>query len=181
MLIAEKTTHLIPEQAKHPQMAKQKKISQKKQNIPLLALCLIVCLGIGSLGGIATASSVNTWYQTLNKPFFNPPNWLFAPVWTVLYLTIGFSLYLALESKAEKKALIYFSIQLALNFLWSILFFGLKSPSLALAGILALWLFIFLTIKEFSKKSKLAGKILIPYLLWVSFAALLNLSIVLLN
>ena len=152
-------------------------------------LPLILSVGVSFLaagiGSLFTTSAIDTWYATLNKPFFSPPNWVFAPVWTLLYLLMGISLYLVWITKTEKKAkklgITFFFIQLAFNALWSILFFGLKSPIAAFIGIFLLWLAIYLTIKKFLQFSKFAGWLLIPYLAWVSFAAILNLSIVLLN
>lgn len=152
-------------------------------NIPKLALSIGLCLGAGVLGSIFTISSIPTWYATLNKPPFSPPNWVFGPVWTTLYILMGISLYLVWVSKSKVKssALNIFWIQLALNTLWSIIFFGLKNPSLAFVDIIALWIVIFLTIKSFYKINKLAGNLLVPYLLWVTFATILNLSVVILN
>jgi benzodiazapine receptor len=122
-------------------------------------------------------------HTPLNKPFFNPPHWLFGPVWITLYLLMGISLYLIWnnDGKDSKSALIVFSIQLGLNTLWSLLFFGLKNPLLAFIEIILLWLFIVLTILFFYQKSKTASFLLIPYLLWVSFASVLNFSIFYLN
>lgn len=144
-----------------------------------IVIAVIICLAIGYGSGIATQSSITTWYPTLNKPFFNPPNWLFAPVWTILYVMMGVSAGLV-WSKMEvipllvKKALWVFAIQLILNALWSFLFFGMCNPFLAFIEILLLWLMILETIKLFKPIDPLASKLLIPYLLWVSFATLLN-------
>lgn len=151
--------------------------------IPQLILSIGLCLGAGILGSFFTVSSIPTWYVTLNKPPFSPPNWVFGPAWTILYILMGISLYLVWISKGKLKqnALNLFFVQLGLNALWSIIFFGMKNPTLALVDIVALWIVIFLTIKSFTKISKLAGNLLIPYLLWVSFASVLNLAIVLLN
>jgi tryptophan-rich sensory protein len=148
------------------------------KNIPLLILSVGLCLGAGILGSFFTISAIPEWYSTLNKPFFSPPNWIFAPVWTVLYILMGVSLYLVW---LKKKVPTVFWIQLILNAAWSVIFFGLKNPGLAMVNILALWIAIFLTIKSFYKISITASNLLIPYLLWVSFASILNLSIVLLN
>lgn len=151
-----------------------------------IAIAVIVCLAVGYGAGMATQSSIETWYPTLIKPFFNPPNWLFAPVWTLLYVMMGVSAGLV-WSKMEvvpvlvKKALWVFAIQLILNALWSFLFFGMCNPFLAFIEILLLWLMIFETIKLFKPIDALASKLLIPYLLWVSFATLLNGSIWWLN
>lgn len=144
-----------------------------------LLFSIIVCEGAGLIGSIFTFNSVNTWYVTLNKPFFNPPPWIFAPVWTILYLLMGVSLYLVWEKK--KANLNWFWAQLCLNFIWSIIFFGLKNPILAFVVIVFLWISILLTIKDFGKVNKTASYLLYPYLAWVSFAGLLNLAIVILN
>ena len=137
----------------------------------------------GILGSLFTITNVNSWFSTINKPFFNPPNWLFGPVWTLLYLLMGISLYLVWSKgfKKHKTAIYIFGIQLILNSLWSILFFGLKSPLFAFIEIIFLWAAILLSIIKFYKISKPAAYLLIPYILWVSFAAVLNLAIVLLN
>ena len=139
---------------------------------------IVVCEGAGILGSIFTINSVNTWYTTLNKPFFNPPSSIFGPVWTILYFMMSISLFLAWEKKANLK---WFWIQLALNALWSILFFGLQNPLLALVEIVLLWIAILMTIKSFWNKNRKSAYLLIPYLVWVTFATILNLSIVFLN
>ncbi|HSX40151.1 MAG TPA: TspO/MBR family protein [Candidatus Saccharimonadales bacterium] len=144
-----------------------------------LFLAILICEGAGFIGAIFTFNSVNTWYITLNKPFFNPPPWIFGPVWTILYLMMGISLYLAWGTK--KVSLKWFWVQLVLNSLWSILFFGLKNPTLAFLGIILLFLAIFMTMKSFWKYKRTASWLLVPYLLWVTFASVLNASIVLLN
>lgn len=144
-----------------------------------LLLAIAVCQGAGLIGSIFTINSVKTWYVVLNKPFFNPPSWVFAPVWTILYLLMGISLYLVWGIK--KVNLKWFWLQLALNTLWSIIFFGLKNPTLALIEIVALWVSILFTIKSFLKVSRVAAYLLLPYILWVSFAAVLNMAIVILN
>ena len=148
-----------------------------------LLLSIGFCLGAGILGSFFTISSIPTWYQTLNKPIFSPPNWIFGPVWTILYILMGISLYLVWISKSKLKqnAVKLFLTQITLNALWSVIFFGLKNPILALLDIILLWATIFLTIKTFAKIKKLASNLLIPYLLWVTFATILNFSIVLLN
>ena len=140
-----------------------------------LIISLIIPQLAAIIGGLFTAKSIPTWYATLIKPSFNPPNWLFGPVWTILYLLMGVSLYLIWNSQKDfKVALIIFGIQLGLNLLWSILFFGLHQPLWAFIEIIFLWIFIVLNIIFFYKISPVAGLIQIPYLLWVSFAALLN-------
>jgi translocator protein len=139
----------------------------------------------GFLGSIFTISAIPGWYATLIKPVFSPPNYVFGPVWSILYLLMGISAYLVwkegLGKKKVKMALKIFFVQLALNTLWSILFFGLKSPTLSFIEIILLWILIFVTIKEFYQISKIAGLLLVPYILWVTFASILNVSIVLLN
>ena len=151
-----------------------------------IIISISVCLLVAFLASIATQSSVKTWFLTIEKPFFNPPSWLFAPVWTVLYIMMGISFGLIWSSdfkdkKVVKSAMIIFGIQLFLNALWSILFFGLCNPLLAFVEIILLWLFIFETIKVFKPINALASKLLYPYLAWVSFAAILNASIWWLN
>jgi translocator protein len=150
-----------------------------KINLPRLVLSIFVCSLAGVIGSVFTVSSVTTWYQTLIKPFFNPPAFVFGPVWTVLYLLMGVSLY---QIWGKKKAnLKWFWAQLTLNTAWSIVFFGLKNPPLALVVIVLLLISIILTIKSFLKVNKNAALLLLPYLAWVSFASILNLSIVILN
>lgn len=151
-----------------------------------IIISISVCVLVGFLSGFATQSSVKTWFLTIEKPFFNPPAWLFAPVWTLLYIMMGIAFGLIWSSdfkdkKMVKSAMIIFGIQLFLNALWSILFFGLCNPLLAFIEILLLWLFIFETIKAFKPINNLASKLLYPYLAWVSFATALNASIWWLN
>lgn len=138
---------------------------------------------VGGLSGYFTASNIATWYVTLNKPFFNPPNYLFGPVWTVLYLMMGISLGMIINAKHsnKNKSLIIFSIQLVLNFFWSVIFFSLQSPGWAAIEIITLWLSIIYMLLNFYKINKWAGLLQIPYLLWVTFASVLNISIYVLN
>jgi tryptophan-rich sensory protein len=147
---------------------------------------VVTCLVIGYFSGIVTRSAIMDWYPTLIKPSFNPPNWIFAPVWSMLYVMMGVAAGLVwdrMDSNKEvvKKALIVFAVQLALNALWSYLFFGLHNPMLAGLEIIILWLVIYETYLQFSKINKIAGYLLIPYLAWVSFAMILNASIWWLN
>lgn len=148
-------------------------------------LMVVLCLAVGFLSSFATQSSVNDWFPTLNKPFFNPPGWLFAPVWTILYIVMGIAAGMIWSKPIPKKiktiAFGFFMIQLGLNALWSILFFGLKSPFLAWIEILFLWFFIFQTYRQFYAIQPLTGKLLLPYLAWVTFATVLNFSIWWLN
>jgi translocator protein len=149
-----------------------------------LAASLIVCQLAGLLGSLFTTPAIPTWYATLKKPFFNPPNWIFSPVWISLFILMGISLFFVWRRTDHPKfkiAFFFFFVQLIFNVLWSIAFFGLKSPLLGLIDIILLWIAILLTIQNFLKISKFAGVLLIPYLLWVSFAALLNFSLWLLN
>lgn len=155
------------------------------QKIVKIVLVVLVCVSLGLLSGLITKDSINTWFPTLEKPIFNPPNWLFAPVWTLLYIMMGIAAGLVWtgnsDEKSMKKALGFFAIQFALNMLWSYLFFGLRNPLLALVEIVLLWLMIWETYTQFRKIDKIAGILLIPYLAWVSFASILNASIWWLN
>lgn len=150
-----------------------------------VAAAIIICEAVGGIGSIFTFTSIPTWYAALNKPFFSPPNWVFAPVWIVLYALMGIAAYLVWrhgwENENVKSALMLFSGQLILNAIWSFLFFGLRSPFNSSIEIVFLWLAIVLTISAFYKIDRRAAYLLIPYILWVSFAALLNLAIVALN
>ncbi len=142
-----------------------------------LILCLLITLAIGSISGIATAAGIKSWYLTLNKPFLNPPNYLFGPVWTLLYLLMGISIYLILQTPKtdmRKKAIIIFCVQLGLNFLWSFLFFKFQRVGIAFIEILLIWASILTMILTFYKLNKTAALLQIPYLLWVSFASILN-------
>ncbi|RTY86218.1 TspO/MBR family protein [Flavobacterium sp. GT3R68] len=151
-----------------------------------ILVVVATCLALGYFSGLVTQSSIETWYPTLLKPSFNPPNWIFAPVWSMLYIMMGIAAGLVwnrveFEKETVKKALVLFAIQLALNALWSILFFGLKNPLLALIEIVLLWLMIYETYLKFSKIDKIASYLMLPYLAWVSFAAVLNASLWWLN
>jgi Tryptophan-rich sensory protein (mitochondrial benzodiazepine receptor homolog) len=152
-----------------------------KKRIVYIAISVAVCLLIGFLSSIATQSSVNDWYVTLNKPGFTPPNALFAPVWTILYILMGVSAGIVWSKGYHhiwvKTALYHFVFQLLFNALWSIVFFGLKNPLLGLIVILILLSLIMLTIKWFRVISKPAALLLVPYLLWVAFASALNYKI----
>ena len=148
-------------------------------------LAILICVSLGFLSGLITRESVVTWYPTLVKPIFNPPNWIFAPVWTLLYILMGIAAGMVWSSdtdiKTIKKALGFFAIQFGLNALWSYLFFGLHNPLLALVEIILLWLMIYETYNLFKKIDKVTGFLLLPYLAWVSFATILNASIWWLN
>jgi tryptophan-rich sensory protein len=157
----------------------------KNVNISKLLASILLCQFAGVIGSVFTASSLDNWYLLLEKPSFNPPSWVFFPVWTALYTLMGISLYLVWEKGLQKpevkKGIFIFGIQLGLNSLWSFLFFGLKSPYYAFIEIILLWLAIFLTILQFRKISKTASYLLLPYIIWVSFAAVLNYYIWILN
>lgn len=148
------------------------------KDILKLVFSIAVCQVAGIFGSFATVPSIPTWYAQLKKPAFNPPNWLFSPVWIALYVLMGISLFLVLRKpigeRGVKIALVFFAVQLVLNSLWSVMFFGLKVPFLAFLEIILLWCMIFFTIFLFSKISKTAAVLLVPYILWVSFASVLN-------
>lgn len=151
-----------------------------------IILCVIICLAVGYLSSIVTQSSIKTWYPTITKPSFNPPNWVFAPVWTLLYIMMGIAagmVWNKLDTNKElvKKALSFFIIQLLLNALWSYLFFGLNNILLAFIEIILLWLIIYETYYIFKQVDKKAGYLLIPYLGWVGFATILTGTIYWLN
>ena len=143
-----------------------------------LFISILIPLLVGSIAGFFTTAGVNGWYAVANKPFFNPPNWLFAPVWTALYIMMGIALYLVWKTETtnavKQTALILFGVQLALNFLWSFIFFYAKQPGWAFADIIAMWIVILLSIIWFGKISTTAAWLLVPYIFWVSFASLLN-------
>jgi benzodiazapine receptor len=157
----------------------------KIRDVWKLVVSIVACLCAGIIGSIFTREAIPTWYATLEKPAFSPPNWLFAPVWTILYLMMGISAFLVwrrgLENRQVRVALIVFLIQLILNALWSVVFFGLEAPFYGVVVIIALWIAILFTVLKFFKVSLWASVLLWPYLLWVSFAAILNVSVWLLN
>ncbi len=161
------------------------KTGKKKIDFIKLFVSIAGVLLIGFISSFFSAGSIDSWYQTLARPSFNPPNWIFGPVWTILYIVIGISFYLVWMSDAKddikKKAYLIFAVQLALNFIWSILFFGNQMIFGAFVEIIFLWIAILLNILIFYKISRLAGGLLVPYFLWVSFAALLNYSLWVLN
>ena len=140
--------------------------------------CMAICELAGLVGSLATMRSLPTWYASLHKPSFSPPGWIFGPVWTVLYLLMGIALYLVLRkgfsTPGIKTAIIVFAIQLIINTVWSFLFFGAESTLLGLIDVVLLWAAIIVTIGAFADVSKPAALLLVPYILWVSFAAVLN-------
>lgn len=139
----------------------------------------------GWIGSQFTITQIPTWYASLDKPFFNPPSWVFGPVWTFLYILMGTSLYLIIQSKSEKKAkrkaIIFFVIQLVLNTFWSIIFFGLHAIGVSILEILVLWGVILACIIYTRRVSKVGSYLMYPYIAWVSFATLLTISIYFLN
>jgi len=155
-----------------------------KTALPLV-IFVVVSLCAGAAGSIFTASSVKTWYATLSRPAFTPPGWVFGPIWTTLYIMMGIAAGLVCQRGVAvpivRAALIAFLVQLALNILWSFLFFRLRSPLLGLIDIILLWLAILVTIVLFWRARPVAALLLLPYILWVTFAAFLNLRIWQLN
>ena len=155
-----------------------------KADLKKLVISLSLPFLAGFIGSYFTAPAIPTWYAGLRKPFFNPPNWIFGPVWTLLYLLMGISFYLIYKSKKTNYTNLsycYFFGQLVLNSLWSIAFFGLRNIGLALIVIFLLSILIFITIMLFEKINKTASYLLMPYFLWVLFATILNFSIFILN
>ncbi len=173
-----------------------------------LLFCIIICELAGLVGSYYTIPKINSWYKGLNKPFFNPPSWIFGPVWTVLFVLMGISLYIVWQNKWEPKnkinfknnkkpnalsqkflsgswkklnIVLIFVIQLGLNILWSAIFFGKQAPGAAFFELLMLWFAIIFMIVNFYRVSKMAAWLLIPYILWVSFAGFLNFLIWILN
>jgi translocator protein len=146
---------------------------------------LLVPLAVGGIAGWLTVPEIAGWYAGLNKPSFNPPNYLFGPVWTSLYALMGIAFFLVWKADADeglkKTAMMLFAVQLVLNFFWSLIFFNAHQVGWALVEIVAMWLFILLTIFSFGKISSLAAWLLVPYICWVSFATILNAALWKLN
>ena len=142
---------------------------------------LALCLGVSAVGGAVTASSVGSWYPTLAKPAFNPPNWIFAPVWTVLYFMMAIAAWRIWRRGGGSRALSLFALQLALNLAWSIIFFGMHAVGAALLEIAVLLLAILATTVVFWRSDRMAGMLFVPYAAWVAFAAILNAAIWQLN
>ncbi len=142
-----------------------------------LVTCAVLCVSIGAVSGYVTANDIDGWYDTINKPSFNPPNWIFGPVWTTLYVLMAISFWTIWRRHAIKHIVpqsVLFIAQLTLNFFWSIIFFGLHQIGWALLELAFLWLLILATIIAFWKLSRIASVLLWPYLAWVSFAGILN-------
>ena len=157
----------------------------RTNEMPQIAASILIAQITGAIGSFFTTPAIPTWYAALRKPPFSPPNWLFAPVWISLYTLMGLSAFLIWRQRKRDKpvreALAIYTLQLILNASWSAAFFGLRSPTAGVLVIIVLWLAILLNIQRFFKISRIAGLMLIPYLLWVSFAAVLNYSIMILN
>jgi translocator protein len=155
-----------------------------KRAWPSLLIFIVLCLGVEVLASYWTNQTVSTWYPNINKPFWTPPGWVFGPVWTILYIMIaisGWLIYQAKHSPQRSIALAFYGGQLALNLIWSFFFFSLRSPLSGLVDIILLFLLIILTITSAWSVRSLASILLIPYLIWVMYAATLNAGIWLLN
>ncbi len=151
-----------------------------------IVITVAICLTVGYLSSLVTQESIETWYPTIKKPSFNPPNWIFAPVWTLLFVLMGIAVGLVWDKYEEnkelvKKGMLFFGIQLFFNALWSYLFFGLHNLLLASIEIILLLLLIFETYLIFKKLDKKISFLLIPYILWVGFATILTITIYILN
>jgi len=147
-------------------------------------ISILIAQMAGAIGSVFTAPSIQTWYAYLEKPFFSPPNWLFAPAWITLYTLMGIAAFFVWQKRGEigaKSALWLYLVQLVFNALWSVIFFGLKNPALAFFEILILWVLILTVTLKFYKIRKAAGILFIPYILWVTFATILNFAIWQLN
>ncbi len=149
-----------------------------------LLIALVACILTGTIGYFLTSPYIKSWYALINKPSWTPPNWLFGPVWTILFLLMGLALYLIVSGKKSKDAtdaVLVFAAQLLVNASWSLLFFTLHKPLYAFIALISLWLLILASIMMFHRLNKLAAYLLLPYLAWVSFAGALNLAIYFLN
>jgi len=158
-------------------------MSKTKQAFGLV-VAIAICFGAAAIGGAATAPQIPNWYADLAKPSWTPPDWIFGPVWSALYLMMAVAAWLVWRQRglaAAWRPLLLFLLQLVLNSLWSIAFFGLQNPAAAAVEIVWLWVAILLTMLAFWPRSAAAGALLLPYLAWVSFAAVLNFEIWRLN
>lgn len=154
-------------------------------NAVKFVVSIVITLAIGFTGSLFTRPQIDGWFQEIQKPSWNPPNAVFGPVWTALYILMGIALFLVWKSKTrienKRPAMILFFIQLILNFCWSLIFFDQHMIGLALVDIVILWVFILLTIFAFARVDRLAAWLLVPYISWVSFASILNYTIWRLN
>ncbi len=184
-LVQEEEKHLkkIEELINYVKKVRKNKVDIKKT--ARLILAVIVCQATGLIGSLFTFPAIGGWYVALQKPWFGPPNFVFAPAWITLYTLMGIAAFLVWEKGIQRKdvrsAMLFFGLQLGLNSIWSIIFFGFRNPMLAFIEIVFLWLAIGITTRKFYIINKRAAYLMLPYLAWVSFAALLNLSIWLLN
>lgn len=156
----------------------------KKSDIIKLVISILIPLALGAIAGRFTAQAVPDWFASLNRPSFSPPNWIFGPVWTILYILLGISLYLIwkqIPSKQRNNALLIFSLQMFLNFIWSFVFFYFNQIGLALIVIIGLWISIVFMLISFYKLKPSAAYLNLPYLLWVTFASVLNAGYFILN
>jgi benzodiazapine receptor len=158
-------------------------INMKTRKIIVIVAAAAICLLLGSASGLFTIGEIKGWYQTIEKPSWNPPNWLFGPVWSTLYILMGvaFGLVITQKGQIKRNVVWVFIIQFILNLLWSFIFFKMHNFSLALLEIVVLWIFIFICVVQFYRLNKIAGLLMIPYLVWVSFATILTTSIWTLN
>ncbi len=164
---------------------KEESMSDLVRNLVALVVAVGAPLAVGGISSIATISAIPTWYRGLSKPAWNPPDWVFGPAWTVLYILMGVAAWLVWRAgwgnSAVKVALVFFAVQLVFNGLWTVLFFGLRSPGAGLVEIIILWLLIVATMVLFFRVDRLAGVLLLPYLAWVTFASALNAAVWSLN
>lgn len=155
------------------------------QSFPKLAASILLCIIVGSIGSLVTITGPGSWYASLQKPFFAPPNWVFAPVWITLFTLMGIAVYIIWQSGPEKRdvriAIGIFCVQFFFNVIWSFLFFGLKSPLLGFIDILILWVMIVVTLWAFYRVKKSAAYLLIPYIAWVTLASALNGAVYFMN
>lgn len=150
----------------------------------VLAALLLLVFVVAAVGSAFTAPKISGWYAGLNKPFFNPPSWVFGPVWTVVYFAMAFAawrVWLSPDSTLRSVALAWFFVQLLLNAIWSPVFFGMESPGIGLVIILALLAALAMTVRAFFAADRFAGWIMVPYLAWIAFASILNAAILLMN
>jgi len=156
----------------------------KKEQIIKLSSSIAITLSVGAIAGYCTATEIGEWYAGLSKPFFNPPNYVFGPVWTVLYILMGISLYKIWQTSSHKRkkiSLILFFVQLFFNMMWSFIFFKGHFIGWALIDICIMWTLINVCIGFFYQVNKTAAWLMIPYMVWVSFAGVLNYAIWILN
>ncbi len=157
-------------------------VQTRKNQWLVLAGLILLCLVTGMIGGMVSAGAIEGWYRTLAKPSWNPPDWVFGPVWTTLYVMMAVAAWLVWRTRDRvAPAMALFFVQLGLNLLWSLLFFGARSPGLALVEVVFLWTSVLLTMLAFFGRQSTAGWLFVPYLAWVSFAAILNAAIWMMN